>query len=99
MVEPKTLLSRLVLCMSLLGFMGAAPLQARNAGDKADSGPMKADSFAGLALRGIGPAMISGRIADLAVNPKDKSTWYVAAATGGLWKTDECRHDLESGLR
>jgi photosystem II stability/assembly factor-like uncharacterized protein len=54
---------------------------------KADSGPMKADTFAGLALRSIGPAMISGRIADLAVDPKDKAIRYVAAATGGLWKT------------
>ena len=54
---------------------------------KADKGPMKADTFAGLALRSIGPAMVSGRIADLAVNPKDKNIRYVAAASGGLWKT------------
>ncbi|OYV64853.1 MAG: hypothetical protein B7Z72_12775, partial [Gemmatimonadetes bacterium 21-71-4] len=43
--------------------------------------------LAGLALRSIGPAMISGRISDLAVNPRDKKMWYVAAASGGLWKT------------
>jgi len=54
---------------------------------KADKGPMKTDTFAGLALRSIGPAMISGRIADLAVNPTDKNIRYVAAASGGLWKT------------
>jgi photosystem II stability/assembly factor-like uncharacterized protein len=30
---------------------------------------------------------MSGRIADVAVHPKDKSTWYVAAASGGVWKT------------
>jgi photosystem II stability/assembly factor-like uncharacterized protein len=41
----------------------------------------------GLRLRSIGPALISGRISDLAVHPKDKKIWYVAAASGGLWKT------------
>jgi len=59
----------------------------KKADEKADHGPMKADTFAGLALRGIGPAMVSGRIIDLAVHPRDKATWYVAAASGGLWKT------------
>ena len=32
----------------------------------------------GLQLREIGPAVMGGRIADIAVNPQDKSTWYVA---------------------
>jgi photosystem II stability/assembly factor-like uncharacterized protein len=31
--------------------------------------------------------MISGRISDVAVNPRDKKTWYVGAAAGGVWKT------------
>ena len=29
----------------------------------------------------------SGRIADIAVDPKNRSTWYIATASGGLWKT------------
>lgn len=41
----------------------------------------------GLSLRGIGPALMGGRIADIAVNPADASTWYVAAGSGNLWKT------------
>jgi photosystem II stability/assembly factor-like uncharacterized protein len=47
----------------------------------------KADTFAGLELRGIGPAVTSGRVVDIAVNPADHSTWYVAVAAGGVWKT------------
>ena len=43
--------------------------------------------LAGLRLRSIGPALTSGRISDLAVHPKDKKIWYVAAASGGVWKT------------
>lgn len=44
--------------------------------------------LAGLPLREIGPALASGRISDLAVDPGHKSTWYAAAASGGLWKTE-----------
>lgn len=42
----------------------------------------------GLDLRSIGPAVMGGRISDIAVSHKNKSTWYVAAGSGGLWKTD-----------
>src|SRR5262245_21125947 len=49
--------------------------------------PLSAKTFAGLKLRGIGPAFISGRVADLAVDPRHPSTYYVAAASGGVWKT------------
>ena len=41
----------------------------------------------GLTLRSIGPALTSGRIADIAVHPTDKSIWYVGTAAGGVWKT------------
>ncbi|MEM9723822.1 MAG: glycosyl hydrolase, partial [Bacteroidota bacterium] len=41
----------------------------------------------GLKLRSIGPALMGGRIADIAVSPTDPSTWYVAAGSGSLWKT------------
>lgn len=40
-----------------------------------------------LPLRNIGPANMGGRIVDLAVVESDPNTMYVAAATGGLWKT------------
>ncbi|MGB5371958.1 MAG: glycosyl hydrolase, partial [Flavobacteriaceae bacterium] len=45
------------------------------------------EAASGLQLRGIGPALMGGRIADIAVNPNDHSTWYVAVGSGGLWKT------------
>ena len=43
--------------------------------------------LSGLQLRGIGPALMSGRIADIAIDPTDRSTWYVAVGSGGVWKT------------
>lgn len=41
----------------------------------------------GLAWRELGPALMGGRIADIAVHPADPSVWYVAAGSGGVWKT------------
>ena len=46
-----------------------------------------ARAVSGMTLRSIGPALMGGRIADVAVDPTRPSTWYVAAASGGLWKT------------
>ena len=45
-------------------------------------------TFKGLELRGIGPALMSGRIADIAIDPTDQSTWYVGVGSGGIWKTE-----------
>ena len=49
--------------------------------------PLNAGTFAGLEMRGIGPAVVGGRIVDLAVDPASPSTWYAAVASGGVWKT------------
>lgn len=43
--------------------------------------------FEGLEFRSLGPAFMSGRIADIAVHPTKRSTWYVAVGSGGVWKT------------
>ena len=70
--------------------------EAKPAAAKADSAapaaakkkePFSAETFAGLELREIGPALTSGRIGDLAVDPVHKGTYYVAVASGGVWKT------------
>jgi photosystem II stability/assembly factor-like uncharacterized protein len=41
----------------------------------------------GIELRNIGPALASGRIQDVVIDPRNPSVWYVASAFGGLWKT------------
>jgi photosystem II stability/assembly factor-like uncharacterized protein len=53
---------------------------------KAEPG-LDASHVSAFRFRGIGPALMSGRIADIAVDPTDSSTWYIAAASGGVWKT------------
>jgi photosystem II stability/assembly factor-like uncharacterized protein len=43
--------------------------------------------LAGLEFRSIGPAFMSGRVADIAIHPEDESVWYVGVGSGGVWKT------------
>lgn len=72
----------LALILLLASTVLAQDSASRNAGD-----PMNADSFRGLAFRGVGPSLTTGRVADLEVDPNDPSTWYLAVGSGGLWKT------------
>ncbi|MCH2191002.1 MAG: glycosyl hydrolase [Gammaproteobacteria bacterium] len=44
-------------------------------------------TFKSMAFRSIGPAYMSGRIADIAIDQTNPSTWYVAVGSGGVWKT------------
>ncbi len=59
----------------------------RPAGAADDTSSNERSPLSGIRLRSIGPGMISGRITDLAVNPRDKKTWYIGVAAGGVWKT------------
>lgn len=43
--------------------------------------------FNNIELRLLGPAVFGGRISDLAINPNNKKEFYVAVASGGVWKT------------
>ncbi|MHC4406895.1 MAG: WD40/YVTN/BNR-like repeat-containing protein, partial [Planctomycetota bacterium] len=74
----------LVLCQ--LGPLWAAALGDEDS-DKSEVGKFSADTFAELKLRPIGPALMSGRIADIAIDPTKPNTWYVAVGSGNLWKT------------
>ncbi len=49
---------------------------------------LNADTLSGLELRGIGPAINSGRVVDFAVTPGKRHRYFVATASGGLWKTE-----------
>ncbi|MEO6489541.1 MAG: hypothetical protein ABIO04_06345 [Ferruginibacter sp.] len=51
------------------------------------SDSLKNASLAGLKFRSIGPALTSGRVVDIAVNPNNKAEYYVASGHGSLWKT------------
>ena len=48
---------------------------------------LKSFDFSVLKFRSVGPAFMSGRIADIAINPENENEWYVAVGSGGVWKT------------
>ena len=71
-----------------LGASASLAAQAKPSADSAKSDSTRlATAAAGLSFRAIGPALTSGRVADIAVHPVDKRVWYVATAAGGVWKT------------
>lgn len=72
-----TLMRRLVCCLALL----CAPALAVAADSALDQ------VASALPIRSLGPGLMSGRISDLAVHPTADGTWYVAAGSGGIWKT------------
>jgi photosystem II stability/assembly factor-like uncharacterized protein len=61
--------------------LGSAGLTARQ------DGGLSTDRLKALELRSIGPALATGRVADIEIDPKNPSVWYIATAFGGLWKT------------
>ena len=71
----------------LMGFLVIIVTLGMFAQKKTDNTLLTDKTFAGLKLRNVGPAFMSGRIADIAIHPKDNNTWYVAVGSGGVWKT------------
>ena len=76
----------LALMMFFVPVVGTAKKKAEVA-EEEDTSKLMSDTFSGLELRSIGPALMSGRIADIAVDPTNRSVWYVAVGSGGVWKT------------
>ena len=71
------------LLISLIPFTAAAFQE-----EKSEESLLSAGTLSGLAFRCIGPALMSGRIADIAIHPTDQSTWYIAVGSGNVWKTE-----------
>ncbi len=65
--------------------LSSLAINAQDEKDKKDSS--LADIVGGLKFRSIGPAYCSGRIADFAVNSQNHSEYYIATASGNIWKT------------
>jgi len=80
----------LVLLQPLFSFSSQAKAKGSDAKPTAEKGgPLSLEkaSLEGLAFRSIGPAVTSGRVIDIEVNPRDPSEYYVASGHGSLWKT------------
>lgn len=76
-----------ILSMALL-LPTLATAGAQDSDTRPDPAPsVNSGLISALRFRSIGPALMSGRIGDIVVDPVKSSTWYVAASSGGVWKT------------
>ena len=82
MTRPSTLLAALLLLL--------APLPVLAQGSS-----LEGVDLSGLSFRGIGPAINSGRIADIAIHPHDEGVMYVGVGSGGVWKTENAGTTFE----
>ena len=74
-------MKRLLVIAAISAMAASIPLSGEN-GNGLDAQTLK-----GIELRSLGPALATGRIQDVKIDPKNPSVWYVATAFGGLWKT------------
>ncbi len=56
-------------------------------GPERPSDPMSTPTFGGLRFRSIGPSVVGGRVNGFAVDPNDRAKFFIAVASGGVWKT------------
>ena len=78
------LLSLLLSTPALAGVPPVAPAATRRSRPPRH---LSAELLANLQWRNIGPAIASGRVIDIAVDPRDHDVVYVASAAGGLFKS------------
>ena len=80
-------MNKLLLLISLLFFSVHSMGQKKPGASTSPKDNFESSTFEGLKFRSLGPALTSGRIADIAINPNNTKEYYVAAAAGGVWKT------------
>src|SRR5436305_1854687 len=94
----RTALRQASLCsmlVSALALSGAAQGRARpkqrpaSAPPSAAAAMMGADSLNNLKFRNLGPSVGGGRVAAVVGVAGDRSTYYVGASAGGVWKTTD----------
>ena len=81
MKKLKLYLITLVIFFSYFSTMG------QKKGDNKQKSPIDT-ALNGFQFRSVGPAFMSGRISDIAIDPNNENIWYVAVSSGGTWKTE-----------
>jgi len=83
-LSPRPLGRQQPLAIAIFALVAATPLSAQRAISTSD--------MVNLRPREIGPAVTGGRIADVAADPANPSTLYIASASGGVWRTTTQGH-------
>ena len=71
----------------VVAFIALALIAPVSAAAQDEEGDPLEQALAGLELRTVGPAFMSGRIADIVIHPDNPNVWFVAVGSGGVWKT------------
>ena len=80
-------MNRLFILGMILLICVSSVVKSQDETEGGDKDFYKSSTFNGLKFRSIGPAIASGRISDIAVNPENCNEYYAAAASGGVWKS------------
>ena len=78
---------RLIATLAVLHALTFGAPQFAAAQQASGSVPVDAELLSAMEFRTLGPGFVTGRIADIEIDPNDSNVWYVATAFGGLWKT------------
>ena len=73
--------------LSVFLFFPLQTLEAQKRKNKKTTESTPTVSLEAFNLRNVGPAFLSGRIADIKTHPENESVWYVATGSSGVWKT------------
>jgi len=78
------------LLIALIALLLFTPIDANSQRKKNQKENTKTEkvSLNAFKFRNVGPAFLSGRIADIAIHPNNENIWYVAVGSGGVWMTD-----------
>ncbi|NNC94851.1 MAG: glycosyl hydrolase, partial [Chitinophagales bacterium] len=84
----KNVITAFLLILAFL-MTSTSQVEAQKSKKSTSYSPTSVDSMmlGNIKFRSIGPAFMSGRIADIAIHPEDENVWYVAVGSGGVWKT------------
>jgi photosystem II stability/assembly factor-like uncharacterized protein len=63
------------------------PSETKNESSESTSGELIPELLGAFKFRSIGPSLMSGRIADIALDKSNPNIWYIAVGSGGVWKT------------
>jgi len=86
-MELSMTIKQLIFSLTFLPVLAMGELPAQDSDQPVDPAPgINSGLVSSLSFRSIGPALMSGRILDIAIDPEKRSTWYVATV-GGVWKT------------
>ena len=74
--------------LTFILFFSCQYLSAQSSKNKTENKIPVSSVLNGFKFRSVGPAFMSGRIADIAIDPSNENVWYVAVGSGGVWKTE-----------